>query len=65
MDSEQSGNFRKIESAVEAAFRQHRQQVGDHWSWQWAIVEADAVDFVTDILNELHPPCSTSRKSQN
>lgn len=43
----------KLDGAVSAAFEKNREQVGDHWSWEWAIREGSAEDFVLDVLKRL------------
>jgi hypothetical protein len=48
----------ELEKAVSDAFRKHRNQVGDHWCWEWAVRENDAEDFAKSVLSSLNinPP---------
>lgn len=43
-----------LEAAVEAAFEKNKSKIGDNWSWEWAISEMKAEDFVRDVLRSLN-----------
>jgi hypothetical protein len=43
----------ELPRAVERAFDKYKRRTGDHWSWEYAITESTAEDFVREVLNDL------------
>lgn len=42
-----------FENAVSRAFEKNKSKIGDPWSWEYAISEINAEDFVKEVLKEL------------
>lgn len=43
----------KFQAAVSEAFEKHKTKTGDHWSWDWAISDINAEDFVKEVFEKL------------